>query len=872
MKTAKQLVYDFVQQNAYRNEKGIDTLAIANELGMLRTNASALLNELVKEGKLIKTSTRPVYYRVLDNIRDNEEMSFQTLIGYDGSLRKPIQLAKAAILYPNQSLNVLISCKVGCGTTSFAYAMYCFARENGVIKKEAPYVKINCRHFSKNISVLDNELFGIGHDLNKSCFMKAKGGVLFLDNVDLLDAKQQSQLYTFLETNMIYSEDGTKSKECKDIFVIISQSPQSNMQFERIIPVIIELPELKDRSIKERFGLINHFFSNEASHSMRSIEVTSETIRALLLSDFDYNVKELKFEIKAACANAYVRVVRDIHQNIQVVVNDFKNQVRKSLIKLKNNHIEIEALLDSRNVLIYDQNDGYQTIDTTKHGNDMYLEISKQYNELLELGINDHGISDVITTHIQNLFKKYNYLKSYDSSLNLKQLSKIVDSRVIEIVSHFFQTSKKELGKNYRTNVFYGLCLHINSIISLKESQQRITNDQVVQIIQDHPSEYAASVQLASIIKDEFDLDLPVHEVALIAMFLIETEDQTKNNPVLLYILHGETTASSLRDTTNSLTQCYNAYSYDLALNIDTHKAMEEIKDLIMKIDKGQGVIVIYDMGSIKTMLETIEEETNIKIRLINMPITLIGIDIARRCSMESDIDYIYHLTHLEMNKMRNYEEKLNQVIVTLCHTGEGGAIQLKRYIDQYSKLNMKTIPLAISAKDELIHEVSELRKTYDIHCFVGTYDPKIFGIPFIPISKIFENSQEEIDRILMFEPISSSTFNYEDVYQYLSEQFKYVSISKLKSILPGIIDELNTIYHFNEDQRVGLFMHMACLVERLLDGKQSVPNIEKQKILSVFHDEYQSLSKIFKPLEKAFHIIIDDNEMTTILMIIKRI
>ena len=28
--------------------------------------------------------------------------------------------------------------------------------------------------------------------------------------------------------------------------------------------------------------------------------------------------------------------------------------------------------------------------------------------------------------------------------------------------------------------------------------------------------------------------------------------------------------------------------------------------------------------------------------------------------------------------------------------------------------------------------------------------------------------------------------------------------------------------------------MHMACLVERLLDGKQSVPNIEKQKILSV--------------------------------------
>lgn len=872
MKTAKQLVYDFVQQNAYNDEKGIDTLAVASELGMLRSNASALLNELVKEGKLSKTSTRPVYYRLPENFRNGEDVSFHKLIGYDGSLRKAIQLAKAAILYPKQSLNVLISSKIGCGTTSFAYAMYCFAKEKGVIDEEAPYVKINCRHFSKNISILDNELFGIGNDLSKSCFIKAKGGVLFLDNVDLLDAKQQSQLYTFLETGMIYSEDGTKSKECQDIFVIISQSPQSNMQFERLIPVIIELPELKERSMKERFELINHFFSNEAMHSMRSIEVTAETMRALLLSDFHYNVKELKFEIKAACASAYVRVVTDTHQNIHVVVNDFKNQVRKSLLKLKNNHVEIEALLDSRNVLIYDQKDGYQTIDTTKHENEMYSEIKKQYNELLELGINDNGISDVITTHINNLFKKYNYLKSYDDSLNLKQLSKIVDGRVIEIVNHFFLTSKKELGKNFRANVFYGLCLHINSLITLKESQQRLNNDQVVQIIQDHPLEYAAAVQLSSVIKDEFGLDLPIHEVALIAMFFIETEDQTDDNPVLLYIMHGDTTASSLRDTTNRLTQCYNAYSYDLALNIDTQKAMDEIKELITKIDKGRGVIVIYDMGSIKTMLETIEEEMNIKIRFINIPVTLIGIDIARRCAMESDIDYIYHLSNLEINKMRYREEKLNQVIVTLCHTGEGGAMQLKRYIDQYSKLNMKTIPLAISAKDALIHEVSELRKTYDIHCFVGTYDPKLFGIPFIPISKIFENSQEEIDRILMFEPITSTTFNYEDVYQYLNEQFKYVSVSKLKSILSGMIDELSAIYAFNEDQRVGLFMHMACLVERLLEGKKSLPNLEKQKILSVFNEEYQSLRKVFKPLEKAFHIIIDDNEMTTILMIIKRI
>lgn len=278
-------------------------------------------------------------------------------------------------------------------------------------------------------------------------------------------------------------------------------------------------------------------------------------------------------------------------------------------------------------------------------------------------------------------------------------------------------------------------------------------------------------------------------------------------------------------------------------------------------------------MGSIKTILETIEEETAIKIRAINMPITLVGIDIARRCTMENDIDYIYHTINLEINKLRNNEEKHNKVIITLCHTGEGGALQLKRYIDQYSKLNIKTIPLAISQKDVLIKEVTELKKTYDIHCFVGTYDPKLFGIPYISISKIFESPSEQIDHILMFEPISSTIFDYDAVYQYLEEQFKYVSVSKLKTVLPDIIDELNTIYDFNENQQVGLFMHIACLCERLLNQSSSITKLDDaNKIINAFKEDYQFLVKILKPLEKIFNIIINDVEIAVIIMIIKKV
>ena len=78
-----------------------------------------------------------------------------------------------------------------------------------------------------------------------------------------------------------------------------------------------------------------------------------------------------------------------------------------------------------------------------------------------------------------------------------------------------------------------------------------------------------------------------------------------------------------------------------------------------MQIDNGQGVIVIYDMGSIQSMLDTIAQEENVKIRYIHVPITLIGIDVARKCLQEEDIDYVYHTTNLELQKC--LENKKNE-------------------------------------------------------------------------------------------------------------------------------------------------------------------------------------------------------------------
>ena len=84
------------------------------------------------------------------------------------------------------------------------------------------------------------------------------------------------------------------------------------------------------------------------------------------------------------------------------------------------------------------------------------------------------------------------------------------------------------------------------------------------------------------------------------------------------------------------------------------------------------------------------------------------------------------------------------------------------------------------------------LRKTYQVHAFVGTFDPQIMGIPFISIKDVFEQPKEHLDKLLMFIPTSVNSYDYEKVYQFLEEQFVYTSLAKIKKILPAILDEFD--------------------------------------------------------------------------------
>ena len=138
MKTNKDKIFDFLTLYASAHgNNGVTTQYLADTLGILRTNTSALLNTLVLEGRVVKSSNRPVLYRIKTQADNREDECFENIIGVHGSLARQIQLAKAAIIYPEKSLNTLLVGEPGTGKSFLAMIMHQYAIAAKVLTENA---------------------------------------------------------------------------------------------------------------------------------------------------------------------------------------------------------------------------------------------------------------------------------------------------------------------------------------------------------------------------------------------------------------------------------------------------------------------------------------------------------------------------------------------------------------------------------------------------------------------------------------------------------------------------------------------------------------------------------------------------------------
>lgn len=540
----------------------------------------------------------------------------------------------------------------------------------------------------------------------------------------------------------------------------------------------------------------------------------------------------------------------------------FPNNVRKGMLKYRR---EAEELIDFEQRFTFS---GKEIRVSRPEDGTLYDRISRKAAALKETGIEEEEINLLLSMEVERTFDKYRKALIQDVT-DKKQLEILVEEKLINIVEAFLQKAKEQLKRNFSPSVLYGLCLHLNAVITGKREKSAPDKESIAEILVYHRAEYLLSEELAEQIKAEYAVELSMEEILLLTMFLCyQNEEKTENaRPVLIFAFYGVGIASSIAQTVSNMTKLDNIFSYEITSERASAEVYGTLRNFLKKVQQGKGILVIYDSSFLGEMLLEIENELEIPIRQVRVPVTTLGIELARRTLTENDPDKILQSTVESIDGLDCYRK----YIVTLCTTGKGGAEELKRYIEKYGQLeDTEVIPMSVTDKELLRDNLKHLMTTGVVQCIVGTYDPGMFAIPFLPISEVFGARKESLPRLLRLEKEAKAKIDYDAMFAYLGEQLTHTDIEKLRKILPDIMKEINAaLRELSLDAEAGLLIHISCCIDRLLAKQEVATNPRKAAILLQYDKEFKKLLKIVKPLEKTFHVIINDDEIANILTII---
>ena len=891
---------------------GITAIEIQNEYGILRNNASSILNMLCKNGSLAKINSRPVTFFCKDIVSDLNriynipikitynfdelqeyikntitEEPFEKLLGYNGSLLSQVRQAKAAIVYPPKGLHTLLLGESGVGKTTFAQAMHEYGLLiNGKNKNEYPFVVFNCADYFNNPQLLLSQLFGhvkgafTGAETEKAGLVeKANGGILFLDEIHRLPPDGQEMLFYLMDKGE-YNRLGDSSKRKSNVLIVAAttENPATTLlgTFIRRVPVTITLPRYKDKPIAEKIEIIEQFFRFEAVNLKQKIVIAPEVLKALSLYNFDGgNIGQLRSEIKLLCANAFLQHLQNA-QSIYIGYQLLNKDIRDVLLSYMKIDKTITGYLDmfSEDIVIMPNND----IISCEMENDIYEIITKKLDHLKQKGIAVESITDVlksdIDTYISSVSKHFNSTNS-----NLNNIYKLVSKEIVSVTMQLIEYARKSLNVNFNNHFLFSLSLHIQELLKRIEARTVSINQHLFKIKKEHPEEFDVADKLVTKISDKFGVIVPESEKGFLALLLFHSRVEiSDNNKIgIIIICHGESTATSIANTCNALLNTDMMKAIDMPLSQSIEETYRKLKSMALAINKGKGIILLADMGSLLNFDKKLTLDTGIKTKIVQNVSTAIALEMLRYVLYDmEDIENVYEqVGYMDNSKVMQVKKK-EMIILSVCATGKGSSLVAKNILDEiiekYYTDKIKIIPVEF---EDIKNTFKQMKEKYYILAVVGTIDPML-PIPFFPINKLMQPETQQVFCHLLDGNMNGSIILPESKISYTIFETakelleKYVKFINPKYAITQIKKFIEVIEYKpqNKDYILDLIIHMGCMLDRQLSGI----NI-KYNNLSEYKEEeaymFESVSYALKAIEKEYNLIISDDEIAYIVKIV---
>lgn len=852
-----------------QKKPGFSAEEIAENLGILRNNASSELNKLVNEGKAIKLIARPVLYLERSSLEkilgrnidkkivtvksiseilpykkeEKKHLPFDYLIGHDGSLKNQIEQAKAAILYPPNGLHTLIVGQTGVGKTLFAKMMYEYGKKIKKFSEKAPFIVFNCADYYNNSQLLVSQIFGhvkgafTGADTEKMGLIeKANGGILFLDEVHRLPPEGQEMIFYFMDTGTFNKLGETDHNRISNVFIICATNEDINSHllktFIRRIPIVINIPSFQERPISEKIDVTKYLFYKEAIRVKKSICVESDVVKALIGSVTYGNIGQLKSNIQLICAKGFLNCI-----NKDEIIIDFKvlpENIKDGLLVISKKRSEMEEINELiENKITIRPTDEYISSKIKEEFNDppfnLYKIIEDKMKMLKEEGMDKDYIKEFITTdiklHIKGFYKKFDYEKN-----QREKILTIISEDILDFANEIKEYAEKRLKKRYSERFLYAMGLHLSALFKRIENKIGIHSFNAANMIKYKQEEIQTAVEIKNMIEKKYGVTVPDAEIEYIAILLVTIEEEKEDSHVgILVAAHGKNTASSIVDTVVSLLGEKRIDAVDMPLDISPQEILHVVIEKVKKVDTGKGVLLLVDMGSLYKFDTTIEEATGIRVKALDMVSTPTVIEAVRKSyTYNLDLDTIYE----SLKNFRGYSiESLNadnisdKAIVTICSSGEGAAVKLKELVQDIvynnTRENINIIPVGIK---NLSNQLGEIQGKYKIIATVGMVDPKI-NAPYISLESLIKGPGEAIiKRAISNNKINMVAKNEGIVVKDLCEdslnQFlTFLNPHKITNLLFRFCDilEKKLDREFSNSMKIRVIIHVGCALERAI-------------------------------------------------------
>lgn len=878
--------------------EGISAAEIGDYLGIGRSNASMELNELAREGLVVKYPGKPVRFawlgkgplsygevqtaqanRTVDITLDPAmEDPFTESLGWDSGLKIQVEQAKAAVLYPPTGLHTLLLGPTGSGKTFFARKMFEFAKQScrGFIKGNAELVTFNCADYAHNPQLLLSQLFGYvkgsfsGANADSAGLVdSADGSVLFLDEIHRLPPEGQEMLFYLMDQGLYRRLGETAGqRHCRTLVIgATTESPQASLlsSFFRRFPVKIELPPLAEWSLADRMALLRKMLADESARFGLPIKISAECIRAFLLYDCPGNIGQLRNDLKLTCARAFLGLKVGSAATTGIVIKS----------NLLPPHVSVLATmryLDTEELLAF--------FDEYAETGEAVEKVNWRQELIAEAAA--FQISGQVSPADWAAFPRRFLQKHPDFSQVAPERLRLLRREMWgKADQHLLQVASEVLpGMADRRN---SELLSVYLLVYLyylagEAGWQECRRFSGVVLPEHFLPERQLAGKIIKLMEGYCQSSPPAEEVFLLTLFLALFSPEERDTAVtgLAILAHGRGTASSVADTVAELTGGPRVAALDIPVVRDNDEIwLEKAEALVKAADQGQGVLLLVDMQPLALWGEIIARRTGVKLRVVDNLTTAIIVQAVREAPYARDPDTLAKrliTRQTEREQLVSVGELPTQVVAAACLTGTGTANCIKdlleAWLQPYPGLEILTVDVG-GVAGNAGERLASLHCQGRLAAVVGSLNPGFAGVPFISLEEILNGTgRSRLVDILKLPDTGAAVWKAPEIEHLLAQYLRFLDPRRMVGICGNILKQIETGTGkpLQSHQVINLTVHLSCLAERCLTGTNKSIWPHEKEIREAQPAIWAAVREAVKPLEDELAISVASAEIAFVV------